>query len=149
MASFAIFSRALLTTRPESSYGILCHLQPSSYNYSAGILTAVTRLEYSAPNSQLTKLRLQFCYQIYIARGLGRFYCWVTWCLPRARPPYCLRHPRNTSCCASCCVYRAVPLRACPCRCGCKRTLLLLTLLTHSEHVTIYYLILIGRQFLP
>jgi hypothetical protein len=40
MASFAIFSRALpKTTRPESSYGILCHLQPSSSNYSAGILT--------------------------------------------------------------------------------------------------------------
>jgi hypothetical protein len=38
MASFAIFSRALLTTRPESSYGILCHIQPSSSNYSARIL---------------------------------------------------------------------------------------------------------------
>jgi hypothetical protein len=39
MASFAIFSRTLLTTRTESSYGIFCHLQPSSCNYSAGILT--------------------------------------------------------------------------------------------------------------
>jgi hypothetical protein len=39
MASFAIFSRTLLTTRPESSYGILCHLQPSSTNYSEGIVT--------------------------------------------------------------------------------------------------------------
>jgi hypothetical protein len=39
MASFAIFSRGLLTTRPESSCGILCHLQPSPSNYSAGILS--------------------------------------------------------------------------------------------------------------
>jgi hypothetical protein len=22
-------------------------------------------------------------------------HCWVTWCLPRARPPYCLRHVRH------------------------------------------------------
>jgi hypothetical protein len=39
MASFAIFSRALLTTRPESSHGILCHLQPTFSNYSTGIPT--------------------------------------------------------------------------------------------------------------
>jgi hypothetical protein len=49
-------------------------------------LALCNSLDRTAPGNWLLQLS-------YIAWPA---HCWVTWCLPR--PPFCLCHPRNTSC---------------------------------------------------
>jgi hypothetical protein len=99
----------------------VCTLQlTTNYSHSAGLLT-----DWRSAQISKTNWHLQLTYIAWPA------YWWVTWCLPRTRPPYCLRHPRNTSCG----VYCPVPLRACPWRCSCKQ---MPYCLQHARHTIMY-----------
>jgi hypothetical protein len=58
----------------------------NSLNRTGGVLKVKVTLW---PTASLSVRLLQLAYIAWPA------HCWLTWCLPRARPPFCLRHVRH------------------------------------------------------